>query len=59
MVDMPCKDCKDRYLGCHGKCEKYLTLKKLNDEQRRKERMLKDIERDYWATTRVVRKRGR
>lgn len=19
----PCKDCSDRYLGCHGKCPKY------------------------------------
>lgn len=24
----PCKDCKDRKLHCHDKCEKYLTFKK-------------------------------
>lgn len=25
----PCKDCKDRKIGCHGKCELY---KKYRDE---------------------------
>lgn len=23
----PCKDCKDRYLGCHDRCEKYKTFR--------------------------------
>lgn len=23
----PCKDCPDRHLGCHGTCEKYLSVK--------------------------------
>lgn len=23
----PCRDCPDRYPGCHGKCEKYLAYK--------------------------------
>ena len=22
-VKSPCKDCKDRYVGCHGDCERY------------------------------------
>ena len=22
-----CKDCKERYIGCHSKCEKYITEK--------------------------------
>ena len=28
MIDVGkhCKDCKERYIGCHGKCEKYLGL---------------------------------
>lgn len=23
----PCKDCPDRYLGCHDRCEKYQQFK--------------------------------
>ena len=26
----PCKDCTDRVLGCHGKCEKYQAYHKAN-----------------------------
>lgn len=26
----PCKDCTDRQVGCHGKCEKYIKWKKEN-----------------------------
>ncbi len=22
-IDGPCLECKDRYVGCHGKCERY------------------------------------
>lgn len=28
----PCKDCPDRYVGCHGKCQKYIDYK--NESQR-------------------------
>lgn len=24
----PCKDCQDRQVGCHGKCNKYKKYKK-------------------------------
>ena len=27
-----CKDCTKRYLGCHGQCESYLHIKKLNTD---------------------------
>lgn len=23
----PCKDCTDRYIGCHGECELYLDYR--------------------------------
>lgn len=23
----PCQDCQDRTVGCHSKCEKYLTVR--------------------------------
>ena len=26
-MQAPCKDCKDRVVGCHGKCEKYQEFK--------------------------------
>lgn len=29
----PCKDCPDREVGCHGKCDKYAQFK----EERNKE----------------------
>lgn len=35
-----CKDCPDRYPGCHGKCEKYISQRaeydKLKEERRKK-----------------------
>ena len=30
----PCKDCPDRYVGCHSKCDKYIKWKE--QEQLRK-----------------------
>ena len=32
-IDSPCKDCQDRFLGCHSKCEKYIAFRKKRDEQ--------------------------
>jgi len=31
-IDAGCKDCADRYVGCHGKCEKYLKWKENHKE---------------------------
>ena len=28
----PCLYCTDRYVGCHGKCEKYAEWKKRHDD---------------------------
>lgn len=57
--DMPCRDCKERYLGCHSKCVKYQNAKKRNDELREKERMEKHINYEYWQTTTIVRRKGK
>lgn len=27
IIDSPCKECKERFLGCHSKCEKYIEYK--------------------------------
>ena len=32
MIYAPCKDCKDRFLGCHSKCDKYKDYKKKSEE---------------------------
>ena len=32
MSKAPCKNCPDRYLGCHDHCEKY---KEFDDERKR------------------------
>lgn len=31
-MKIPCKDCPDRKLGCHGKCDKYSEYRKCQDE---------------------------
>lgn len=32
-MNAPCKDCCKRYVGCHGRCEKYLEYYKANQER--------------------------
>ena len=44
----PCKDCKDRHVGCHGKCEKYLEYKKELQKAKCQEKINKKIEDDIW-----------
>lgn len=34
MREYPCKDCKDRYLGCHDRCARYQAAKNQNMEER-------------------------
>ena len=44
----PCKDCKDRHIGCHSKCEKYLEYKKELQKAKHREKIDKKIEDDIW-----------
>jgi hypothetical protein len=39
----PCLDCKDRYVGCHVKCEKYIEFRKSLDDHNR---IVKEYNRD-------------
>lgn len=32
----PCKDCKNRELGCHSKCEQYVNWRKLHIEEKQR-----------------------
>ncbi len=45
MMKNPCKDCPDRYPGCHAKCERYKSWKKEWDELKEKERIYNDMHR--------------
>jgi hypothetical protein len=35
----PCKDCPDRHIGCHSKCEKYLAFRRERDAYNEKHAM--------------------
>ena len=35
MIESPCKDCRDRELHCHGKCEKYIEYKVAASDERK------------------------
>lgn len=43
-----CKECTERYLGCHDKCPSYLEYKKLHKEWvdivRKKKKLLTDLD---------------
>lgn len=38
-----CKDCAERYMGCHSYCQKYLSEKAEYEEDKRREKHIKDI----------------
>lgn len=38
MASFPCKDCNDKYLGCHAKCEEYLEAKKNHEKEKEAKR---------------------
>lgn len=50
MNNSPCLGCQDRNETCHSCCEKYLSYKQNNDENREKaadERMSRNVLRSY------------
>lgn len=44
MTQAPCKDCKDRQLGCHDKCNKYLGFKIENEKTKN---MIRESKREH------------
>lgn len=40
-IKIPCKDCTERVLGCHGKCKRYKTFKKEIELARAKDKLEK------------------
>lgn len=53
----PCKDCPNRQIGCHSKCEHYIEFKRLLNERNLKERIEKQIEKACWETIRRSKRR--
>lgn len=37
-MDVPCKDCTERHLHCHGECDKYKAFVEWNEERLAKKR---------------------
>lgn len=42
-VDFSCKGCKDRYVGCHSKCEKYKKEKEAVNKKHEIEKKNKSV----------------
>lgn len=48
-----CIDCGDRYLGCHGKCEKYLSDKSKLENRKAEHKKIRDA--DQYAIDEAVK----
>lgn len=55
-LDVPCFKCNERYVGCHGKCEKYADFVERNKKRREEMFRAKDTAE---ALTENVRKCAR
>ena len=42
-MSAPCKNCPDREIGCHSRCNKYLEFRKKRDEALDKKRKEADV----------------
>lgn len=42
-----CKDCNDRFAGCHSTCEKYIEAKKVHDMQLQEKYKRNNRDSDY------------
>lgn len=45
----PCKDCKERYVGCHDHCNKYQSWHKEREEMKYHERINKVYVSKSWG----------
>ena len=57
-----CKDCQNRYVGCHGLCEKYKKARaehnKLKEELNNYKRIENDLRKYHVSTYDRLRKRN-
>ena len=45
-MTVPCLNCKDRYVGCHGHCPRYITYK---EELSKKRGLVNQVIESYWS----------
>lgn len=48
-VGMNCKNCTERYPGCHDRCERYQSAVKERNAQRQKLKKMAAVENEYIA----------
>lgn len=59
MTECPCRDCKERVLGCHSICLRYAEWSRKNEEERErlyKQKYLKTIGRNNRRPVRIRKK---
>lgn len=59
MLRPNCKECTERYLGCHGKCESFLKYRE--EWEKIKEQRKKDVELEnsFFEISRTGKRRKR
>ena len=56
MIKSPCYQCPDREIGCHSKCEQYLSYQTEIREWNKNDYQRRERENDYMSV--ATRKRG-
>ena len=56
MLKAPCKDCPDRYLGCHDHCDKFKEFRRNQDEFKRLRKEKIEAENAYYDVRNSRRK---
>lgn len=56
---VPCKDCDERKVGCHGECAKYKFYRVVNDALNKRELSDRRTKQACAAMARRARARGR
>ena len=56
-----CRDCEDRYIGCHGSCEKYLGAKDRLESRKKQIAEAKMREKIYrtYKSQKIAREKGK
>ena len=56
----PCNNCSDRYIGCHGSCERYIAYKSERDRLLAEQHKNSQVNRDIMLTRdNFFKQRGR
>ena len=52
---MPCRNCEDRHIGCHGTCEKYIDWKESRIQKCRERYERKEADSQYMGLARATK----